>query len=179
MLRRVKKCIKNHPLIWRYFRNYRAVSKFRPRLMDDANQIILQKLNEDGIAFTTFNQVFPDVDFHEFREEIYREQKRYEIEKKKHEDNAKIYFNFILGLNPVFDSDSLWNKVASHPQVQKLSDAYFGMHNTEMRYYNIWNHVPYSGLAKGSQLWHRDREDVMILKVFICIEDVDEFGESK
>lgn len=174
MLKRVKKSIKNHPLIWRYFRNRQAVYNFKPKSMDDANQYILEKLNEDGIAFSTFNKVFPDVDFHEFTEQIYRELERYEIEKTGHEDNAKEYFNFVLGLNPVFNGDTFWNKIASHVNVKKLSDAYFGMHNTEMRYYNIWKHDPYLEHTKGSQLWHRDREDLMILKMFICVEDVDE-----
>jgi len=48
---------------------------------------------------------------------------------------------------------------------------------TRLRYYNIWHTLATSGAPRESQLWHRDREDFLIMKVFIYLVDVgDEAG---
>jgi hypothetical protein len=45
---------------------------------------------------------------------------------------------------------------------------------TRLRYYNVWHTFATTGEARESQLWHRDREDFKILKVFVYLSDVDE-----
>jgi hypothetical protein len=45
---------------------------------------------------------------------------------------------------------------------------------TRLRYYNIWHTFTTQAEAQASQLWHRDREDRYILKVFAYLCDVGE-----
>jgi hypothetical protein len=44
----------------------------------------------------------------------------------------------------------------------------------KLRYYNVWYTAASSVEARESQLWHFDREDNYILKVFLYLDDVDE-----
>lgn len=46
------------------------------------------------------------------------------------------------------------------------------MKDVEVRYYNVWHHLATQEEPSASQLWHRDREDLQILKVFIYLTDV-------
>jgi hypothetical protein len=43
-----------------------------------------------------------------------------------------------------------------------------------LRYYNVWYTAASTSEARESQLWHFDREDKYILKVFLYMNDVDE-----
>jgi len=43
---------------------------------------------------------------------------------------------------------------------------------TQLRFYNVWLTRPSGEQLQSSQLWHRDREDFYILKVFIYLRDV-------
>jgi hypothetical protein len=45
---------------------------------------------------------------------------------------------------------------------------------TELRFYNVWRNFKSNAPAMRSQLWHRDREDKGIIKVFLYLDDVDE-----
>lgn len=176
MLKNLKKSIKNHPVFWKYYRNRNAISSFNFTQMDSLRMKVLSSLKSNGIAFSSFTDFFPDMNFDDFSSEIYNELANYEVKGGQLENDIKSYFHFVLGLNPKFDANSTWNKIASHSNLQQFSDAYFGMKGTQMRYYNIWKHEASAAKPKGSQLWHRDREDLKILKVFVCIEDVDEFN---
>lgn len=174
MLTQLKKNIKNHPLVWKHYLNRNAYSAYQATALEGESGKVLKDLKKNGIAFSNFQDFFPSIDFDRFCEAIYDELANYESQKFEKEHDMKSYFNFVLGLHPTYQQDSLWNKIASHPNLRAFSDAYFQMKGTEMRYYNIWKHDASKDNPKGSQLWHRDREDLKILKVFICIEDVDE-----
>ena len=43
-----------------------------------------------------------------------------------------------------------------------------------LRYVNVWYAFPTHGLAKETQLWHRDDPDHLTVKLFIYLKDVDE-----
>jgi hypothetical protein len=171
---KIKRIVRRSPFIWRYWRNLKACLNYRSSYLDLIHKGTIDKLCRDGIAFISFSELFENVDFEAFRKAVTEEIQLFENIGKSTEDEQKKYFDFILGLNPHFEAESIWNKVASHPNLQALSDAYFRMKGTKMRYYNIWRHRPFSDEPTGSQLWHRDREDLKILKVFICLEDVEE-----
>lgn len=171
---KVKKKLKKTPLIWRFWLNRLATLDYKPKKQRDKINVAISRLHQTGIAFIPFSDLFENIDFEEFRKAVSKEINLFEKDGNTHNDELKSYFDFILGLHPKFEKDSIWNKVASHPNLQALSDAYFRMKGTKMRYYNIWRHRPFSNAPMGSQLWHRDREDLKILKVFICLEDVEE-----
>ena len=51
MLTKSKKSIKNHPLVWKHYRNRDAFSSYEQKALDDVSQSALLELKKNGIAF--------------------------------------------------------------------------------------------------------------------------------
>jgi len=172
MLTSLKKKIKRNPWFWYTIRNKNVSKKYSQP--EGAFKKIVDGLKTNGITTSQFRTVFPDLVWDDFKKDVYKAINDYETSGKVIEHDDKSYMNFVLGLEPTYIENSVWAKVANHQNLKTIADAYFKMKGTQMRYYNIWKHEPSEEAPKGSQLWHRDREDVKILKVFICMEDVTE-----
>jgi hypothetical protein len=56
--------------------------------------------------------------------------------------------------------------------ILQIANAYLGMY-ARLRYVNIWHTFATATPPRQSQLWHRDREDHYIVKVFAYLSDVD------
>lgn len=78
-----------------------------------------------------------------------------------------------LGNNPVLDPDGIYARFALQDSILQIANAYLGMY-TRLRYFNVWHTFPTEAQARESQLWHRDREDRYILKMFLYMSDVDD-----
>jgi hypothetical protein len=59
-----------------------------------------------------------------------------------------------------------------NPAIVKIADAYLQMYS-RLRYYNVWYTFATNTAARESQLWHFDREDNYILKIFVYLRDVE------
>jgi hypothetical protein len=79
----------------------------------------------------------------------------------------------LLGSEPEFDADSIFAKVGVSSALTSIANNYLRM-TAQLRYYNVWYTAASTGAFKASQLWHFDREDNYILKVFLYLDDVDE-----
>lgn len=172
MLNIIKKAIKQHPWVWYNVRNRRY--RCTPQPIEEHLISILNDLDELGIARSDFRTIFPDISWEIFCSEVYKVLDENISNVKFIEHEQKDYVNFVLGLNPIYSSLSPWSRISEHKNLKNLASCYFRLSRVDMRYYNIWKHETSKGDAKGSQLWHRDREDEKILKIFICIEDVDD-----
>lgn len=62
---------------------------------------------------------------------------------------------------------------ALHPALLAVVHGYYGMF-VRLRYVDLWHTLVTDAPPTQSQLWHRDPEDRLILKVFVALEDVDE-----
>jgi hypothetical protein len=67
----------------------------------------------------------------------------------------------------------VYARFALQDPILHVANAYFGMF-TRLRYYNVWHTFATQTEARESQLWHYDREDHFILKVFVYLSDVDD-----
>ncbi len=85
----------------------------------------------------------------------------------------KTFIVELLGARPVLDPNIIYARFALQKPILQIANAYFGMY-TWLRYYNVWHTFATKGPARESQLWHRDREDYFILKVFAYLSDVDD-----
>jgi len=85
----------------------------------------------------------------------------------------KSYLIPLLGEKPLLDLASIYARFSLHPEILAIANAYFQMY-TQLRYYNIWHTVSTKAPARESQLWHFDREDHFILKIFLYLSDIDE-----
>ena len=77
----------------------------------------------------------------------------------------------ILGSEVLFDPESICARLGLHGSLLNIANSYFRMF-VKLRYYNLWYTAATNLAARESQLWHFDREDNYILKVFLYLEDV-------
>lgn len=83
---------------------------------------------------------------------------------------------FVVGLlegPPSTDPDDALTGFALDPAVLAVVHGYYAMF-VRLRYVDIWHTLVIDAPPTQSQLWHRDPEDRLILKVFVTLEDVDE-----
>jgi hypothetical protein len=142
---------------------------------------VLSALNRHGIAMTSAPALLgPHSCFPELAESVDRlEQDLAALTASRrpaasqHSAIGRKTFVFpLLGERPVLDPRSIYARFALQKPILQIANAYFGMY-TRLRYYNIWHTFTTQGRARESQLWHQDREDHLILKVFVYLSDVD------
>ena len=177
MLIGLRKRLRQNPFLWRNVLNREAVrahSRRRFRLDDKLNPIV-KALTRDGVVTTAASEVFSDA---AIVDEL-RDQVATNLEINTHHGDCqsetkaddKPYMTFLLGQNPHYDPTSVYARFAIQQPLLDIADAYFGM-LTKVRYYNVWHNQATEKAPTASQLWHRDREDLMILKVFVYLNDV-------
>jgi hypothetical protein len=181
-LRRVARGSRKIELTWRYGFNLEPTLRFRlhqPVLAGEAARVVAA-LNRDGVAMTSAAALLgPASCFDELSAEVANLQHnlRDDIAAARAgagtgEIGKKTFLVQYLGDNPVLDPGSVYARFALQPRILQIANAYFGM-LTRMRYYNIWHNFASKSQPRESQLWHRDREDLYILKVFVYLSNVD------
>lgn len=183
-VRSVIKSLKKTEFVWRYGLNLSPTLDYRIKKrnpLSDVEEKIINKLNLDGFVVTSVEELFSDDS--EFQEletatQVLLDQRKQEIDdlKSKANDTAvgKKTFNLeMLGSELTFDSESIFARFALNNRLLNIANAYFQMY-AKLRYYNVWKTFASQGSARESQLWHFDREDNLILKLFLYLDDVDE-----
>jgi len=155
----------------------------KSKIQTTANeQRILSDLERDGIALTSFQEVFPAEDFAQFQgiaEKLLAipdiKSKIEEIKKgqnQKSVSGSKFYLVKPLGPTPLFDSTDDFLRLALSDEVLRIVCGYLG---TFARLIHIehWCNVATEGNDSFSQRWHRDPDDKKLVKLFLYIRDVD------
>lgn len=185
LIGKVKRRVRKNPLVWRYWSNLQATMAYRSRRVPLSRvlQGVLDQLNDRGVAVTSVEALFgsplP-------LEELTSAVRALETEKAACLQTAresairevvgeKTFMVELLGSEPLFDPESIFARFALEGPLLKLVNAYFGM-LTRLRYYNVWHTFATQSRARESQLWHRDREDHLVLKAFVYCRPVDERG---
>ncbi len=168
---------------WRYGFNFKSTLayKFDQPLLSGETARILAELNRNGVALTSigellgddscFNELSRAVDLleHEWAERIAAERAK----AGEHNLTRKTFIFQLLGDHPRLDPESVYARFALQRPILEIANAYFGMY-TRLRFYNVWHTLTTNTDARESQLWHRDREDHLILKLFVYFSDIDE-----
>jgi hypothetical protein len=143
---------------------------------------VLVDLNRDGIAITSAQKLLGPNSYYE---ELSRSVEGLEDDlandlrraRTSADDRAalgrKTFIAELLGECPVLDLTNIYARFALQKPVLQIANTYFGMY-TRLRYYNVWHTFATQSQPRESQLWHRDREDYYILKMFVYLSDVDE-----
>jgi hypothetical protein len=146
---------------------------------------VVDQLKQEGIALSSISELFATRDgksgFDALQVEIAKlaatrtiEAKREKVSADKQCKSREKIFNIeLLGERPLLDLDNPFARFALQPRLLEIANSYFGMF-TRLRYYNVWHTFASQEAPRQSQLWHRDREDFKILKVFVYLSDVDE-----
>jgi hypothetical protein len=171
-------------LTWRYVFNMTPTLAYkfnRQRPSGEAARV-LSTLNRDGVAITSatallgsspaYDELSVAVDMLELEHAARLADARRQADDPDTVGQKKFVLQ-LLGEQPLFEPESIYARFALQPPVLKIANAYFGMY-TRLRYYDVWHTLTTKTAARESQLWHRDREDHLILKVFVYLSDVDE-----
>lgn len=142
---------------------------------------ILSELNQNGIAISSVDKLLPNSSlFGELCEQVDQLEQSFSpkleaarLAANHDTESLKTFIFKLLGETPVLDPESVYARFALQPEILQIANAYFGM-LTQLRYYNVWHTLASQSRARESQLWHRDREDHLILKLFVYFDDVDE-----
>ncbi len=183
-LKRFLRAGRKHDFAWRYLYNLGPTLAYRLRrhpLTEEGRRIVAD-LGRDGVAVTSVDRLFADPGlFEELRATVaQRERDRAEeiAAARREAGDAgsighKTFLHKLLGEDPVFDPSDVFARFALQSELLSIANAYFGMF-TQLRYYNVWRTFVTDSAFRESQLWHRDREDLYVLKLFLNLSDVDE-----
>lgn len=169
---------------WKYLFNLGSTLSYlidrREKLSGEGARIV-GELDRRGVAVSGIDAL-PEIEgtYIELRDEVERVERGMEKQISESRLGAgaggigdKSFLLRLLGDNPRLDPAGVYGRMALHPAILSIANEYFGMY-TQLRYYNIWHTMTTTAPARESQLWHYDREDHWILKVFIYLRDVDE-----
>lgn len=182
-VRKIARSGRGYGPTWKYLFNAAPLLQYRldrNALSPEAERVVAD-LDRDGIAITTARALFGDearfASLCDAADRLEAEQaERLEMVRSEADDHAavgsKTFLVELLGGHPALDPASEYARFALENEVLGVANAYFGMY-TRLRYYNVWHTFATRGEARESQLWHRDREDLQILKVFAYLSDVD------
>jgi len=183
-LRKQVRSARTHELTWRYLFNLAPSIEYaraRPELQGEPMRV-LADLNANGVAVTSAQSLFgANSIYDEMASTVDRMEQEHAgvLELGRASANGlgpigkKTYMHKYFGDRQVLEPESVFTRFALDSRVLRIANAYFGMY-TRLRSYNVWHTFPTKMEARESQLWHRDREDRLILKVFVYLSDVDE-----
>ena len=185
IIRKLVRAGRNNDVTWRYMFNLAPTLSFKLRqnaLGSEATRV-LEDLNRNGIAITSAEALLESQQscYAELSGAVQRLENDLAAEIDATRANAndlstigtKTFIVQLLGENPTLNPQDVYARFALQPSILQIANGYFGM-LTRLRYYNVWHTCVTSATARESQLWHRDREDFLILKMFVYLSDVDE-----
>lgn len=181
-VKQIARSLRDSTLKWRYIDNLAPLIKYtvKPKSLSGEARRVLADLNRDGIAITTAKKLLSDYSlYQQLDTEVDRIEKKLasELDRARREAEGvaerKTFIFNLLGDRPTLDLDDIMVRFALQKELLQMANAYFGM-LTHMRFYNVWHTFATQAPARRSQLWHRDPEDHLILKVFVYLSDVDD-----
>ncbi len=186
-IRPLLRSVKRNELVWRLGSNFSPTVAYRTRgdrQLSEVQSRVVDGLNKNGIYLTTTDEFFDENstfgDIQKAAVELLTDRKADIAALKSQADNpgeigGKTFNLECLGSTLSFDPTSTFARFALNDSFLKIADAYLKMH-AKLRYYNLWYTAASASTPRESQLWHFDREDHYILKVFLYLDDVDEGG---
>jgi hypothetical protein len=140
---------------------------------------IAEELTENGILIGTTDQYLDEEGHEAFAEAskmvlgISRNAEvQSAIAKGGSDYKKKDYLVHLIPSDQKHGPDSPIFRLALNRKLLEIISLYLGMW-PRLHAMSAWLNLPSAGEAKQSQLWHRDPEDMRLVKVFIYLDDVD------
>lgn len=131
---------------------------------------LIETLRRDGYAVCRFEDVFGDRAL--FDEAAAHADRLYESRTRTGVPAQGSKASFLTKLaSRSYEADHPFVRIALHPSVLKIANGYLRLHST-LQALELWWTRPTSDAAMGTQLWHRDADDVMNVKLFLYFTDV-------
>ena len=148
----------------------------KPPELDDLQQEVLARLQEDGIAVVRFHELFDPQLWDDLSRSAGDFASTVEQDGAAPKEGKKHYLVRAYAPGPTeLGADNPWLRVAADPRLLDLVNAYLGLWS-KVSYVDQWYTVPDPEAADrvASQRWHRDYNDRYLLKAFLYMNDVDE-----
>jgi hypothetical protein len=183
MLTALRLAARRNPITWRYLFNFGPTLTYqmsRYPLSPEARRVA-DELDRNGVAMTTVAKLFGrDSLYEQMASEVVAREGAVAVDlaaarAAARDDSTvgkKTFIYMLLGDTPPLEPDGIFARFALQEPILRIANAYIGMH-TRLRYYNVWRTFATTDEARESQLWHRDRDDKLIVKVFVYLSDVD------
>jgi hypothetical protein len=153
---------------WR--RRNRARSFSAKDVADPAVRELAERLRRDGVLIADADSVFGDRSL--FEAAAQRAKELYEAPRERGDAEAGSKATYLTKLaTGKYDADDPFARLALHPNALAIANAYLSLRST-LRALDLWLTEPRSGPAIQTQLWHRDADDVMNVKMFVYFTDV-------
>jgi hypothetical protein len=152
---------------WRLKNRNRAFSP--DDVADSKQRELIDALHRDGVVVTSFDELIGD---QALFDEAAAEARRLHEAWKAEEAEAGSKATFLTKLATIrFPADDPFVRIALHPNVLNVANGYLKLRST-LRALDLWHTRPTPGAAVQTQLWHRDADDVMNVKLFLYFTDV-------
>jgi hypothetical protein len=151
---------------WRRHNRSRA---FNPAEVEPRARAFVYQLTANGFARGSFDELFGDTAL--FEEAAAQAQRLYEQRNEQRpigDGKASYLAKLATGR---FDASDPFVRIALHPAVLAVANGYLRLRST-LRALELWHTWPTPGDAIQTQLWHRDADDVMNVKLFCYFTDV-------
>jgi Phytanoyl-CoA dioxygenase (PhyH) len=152
---------------WRLRNRDRAFSP--DQVADPTQRRLIDALRRDGVVVSTFDELVGD---RALFDEAAAQARRLHEQWRPQEAEAGSKASFLTKLaTEHFRADDPFVRIALHPAVLNVANGYLRLHST-LRALDLWHTRPTPGAAVQTQLWHRDADDVMNVKLFVYFTDV-------
>lgn len=131
---------------------------------------LVERLRRDGIVVTPADGVFGARELYEQAHAQARELYERPRERSAAEAGSKETFKTKLAAGS-FDAKDPFVQIALHPAVLAVANGYLRLQST-LRALELWLTEPTPGPAIQTQLWHRDADDLLNVKLFLYFSDV-------
>jgi hypothetical protein len=131
---------------------------------------LVDGLRSDGIVLGAASSVLQDTGLYE--RAAARAQELYDRPRETQDaaSGSKESFKTKLAAGS-FDADDPFVRIALHPDVLAIANGYLRLQST-LRALELWLTEPTPGPAIQTQLWHRDADDLLNVKLFLYFNDV-------
>ena len=131
---------------------------------------LLDGLSRDGVAVGTFDELIGDRPL--WDEAAARAHELYAAWRPEEEAEAGSKASYLTKLaTGKYSAADPFVRIALHPNVLAVANGYLRM-CSHLRALELWLTRPTSGAAVQTQLWHRDADDVMNVKLFVYFTNV-------
>jgi hypothetical protein len=131
---------------------------------------LVERLRRDGVLITDAETVFGDLAL--FDAAAAEAQTLYDRPRDKVDAAAGTKATFLTKLaTGSYPIDHPFVRLALHPNALAVANGYLELRST-LRALDLWLTQPTEGPAIQTQLWHRDADDVMNVKMFVYFTDV-------
>lgn len=174
-----------YPLKWKYSLNSDSRRMFTQQspILGESQRRVVNELSRDGIAFIPFEELGMEIRQWDQLKEIADDfrvsttvldrMERYRSEFSTRQMAGDDYLIKLLPERPNFDLDHPLLKLFLNDSVLDVVNSYLGMW-AKLIYMDIWHTIPGDmGRRIGSQHWHRDPEDMKMVKIYLYFCDVD------